>query len=1326
MTEVRRLDDAEAQNQQSLKKLKRAIAFSQGRFSLILVRCNYTHLREQILEELLSPDAEVHGSTPRRIQTLVLPKSAKTLYSTIQAESSQQPEALMVLGLESVTALDDLLICANQVRDEFRRGFPFPLVLWVNDQVLKKLVKLARDFHSWAGVPIKFAIATAQLIEFLQQASDQLFTKVLEVGADRFVDNAALNLGMGAAKRFELESALKELQNRDRNLPALEASQQFILGRDAYANNQMEQAQQLYEQSLTFWQQNHNLERIACLLLHLGLLWRKYAVLHRTEYKIAIGRARDYYYQCVESLQQATRPDLTARFINALAGVLHELEKWEELEAVVKAAIELHQTYPNSLRLAYAYGFLAEVALAKSQWSQAKQYAQTALEIHAQLPDSGTDPHNQVIHFGWVRQHYRSWYFFLLSQAQRHLGQKLQAFQNLETARTECLHEYNPKLYLRILEELRSLHYQQGKYLEAFNYKQEQLQIQQEYGFRAFIGAGRLQAQRQVIHPTLVGVESSLDSNADSAQLSQAIIAQEIVASGRKQDVERLIERLTRNDQKLIVIHGLSGVGKSSILTAGLVPALRQVTTIDGRIFLSVVVRTYTNWVGELGKALQKSLGIVKDIRLPETPNSLEMIVEQLRKNIDRNLLTVIIFDQFEEFFFNCPKPSDRRSFWDFLHVCLDSLDVPYVKVILSLREDYLHYLLECDRFTNLEITRNDILNKEIRYPFGNFSPEDAIAVIQCLTQRSLYLDPALIEQLVQDLAEDLGEVHPIELQIVGSQLQADKITTLEQYQQYGSKEKLVEEFLEAVIEDCGSKNERAARLVLYLLTDENNTRPPKTRADLVEDLAEEADKLNLVLEIFVKSGLVFVLPQHPADRYQLVHDYLVAFIRQQQNAELLSELTKEKEGRKLAEAQLNQVLKQSLRKTRLIGISFFALSVVAGGLGIKAMGENNAQINALILSSTALFASNNSEDALIEALKAGRKLKRSFGVEPDSKMQVVGALQQAFYSLIFRERQTLKGHNSWVISVSWSPDGKTLASGSKDGTIKLWSRDGKLLQTLRGTTNDGVLSVSWSPDRQAIASGRKDGTIQLWSRDGTPQKILTGHNDGFFSVSWRPDGNTLASGSEGGTIKIWNRDGKFIKTLPGHNAYVRSVSWSPDGNTLASGSGDTSKSKFMDNTIKLWSRDGKLQQILTGHKREVSSVSWSRDGNTLASGSWDNTIKLWSRDGKLQQILTGHNADVNSVSWSPDGNTLASGSWEGIIQLWSRDGKLLQTLKGHKAEVYSVSWSPDGKTLASASWDKTVILWNLDLEKLTSLGCEWLKYYPPETLKELPDCQRK
>jgi hypothetical protein len=251
-------------------------------------------------------------------------------------------------------------------------------------------------------------------------------------------------------------------------------------------------------------------------------------------------------------------------------------------------------------------------------------------------------------------------------------------------------------------------------------------------------------------------------------------------------------------------------------------------------------------------------------------------ILDQLRKNAENNLLTVLIFDQFEEFFFVCKEPSQRRPFYEFLRECLD---IPYVKVILSLREDYLYYLLECNnRLISLEVINNNILDKNILYYLGNFSVEDAKSVIQSLTEQTHFsLEPALIDALVQDLAGELGEVRPIELQVVGAQLQTEKITKLEQYREHGPKEKLVGRFLEEVVKDCGSENEQIAKLVLYLLTDENNTRPLKTRADLELELDVPAEKLDLVLEIFVKSRLVFQVPALPVDRYQLVHDYLVA-----------------------------------------------------------------------------------------------------------------------------------------------------------------------------------------------------------------------------------------------------------------------------------------------------------------------------------------------------------------------------------------------------------------------------------------------------------------
>ncbi|MBT9311406.1 WD40 repeat domain-containing protein [Leptothoe kymatousa TAU-MAC 1615] len=148
---------------------------------------------------------------------------------------------------------------------------------------------------------------------------------------------------------------------------------------------------------------------------------------------------------------------------------------------------------------------------------------------------------------------------------------------------------------------------------------------------------------------------------------------------------------------------------------------------------------------------------------------------------------------------------------------------------------------------------------------------------------------------------------------------------------------------------------------------------------------------------------------------------------------------------------------------------------------------------------------------------------------------------------------------------MSFSPDGQTLASGSEDGTVKLWDRSGRELQTLEGHSG-WVWSVSFSPDGQTLASGSSDGTVKLWDRSGRELQTLEGHTGTVSSVSFSPDGQTLASGSSDGTVKLWDRSGRELQTLEGHTDWVWSVSFSPDGQTLASGSDD--------GTVILWNFD--------------------------------------------------------------------------------------------------------------------------------------------------------
>ena len=289
---------------------------------------------------------------------------------------------------------------------------------------------------------------------------------------------------------------------------------------------------------------------------------------------------------------------------------------------------------------------------------------------------------------------------------------------------------------------------------------------------------------------------------------------------------------------------------------------------------------------------------------------------------------------------------------------------------------------------------------------------------------------------------------------------------------------------------------------------------------------------------------------------------------------------------------------------------------------------------------------------------------------------------------------QTVAAHVSGIEKISFHPDGKTLASsGRLDGTIQIWDvNTGELLHTLTGHTG-WIYNFSFSPDGKTLASASHDETIRIWNATtGEHLQTLTGHTGTVYSVSFHPNGRTIASVSEDATLRIWNATtGAFLHTLARHTGWIESVSFHPDGRTLASGG--------QDKTLRIWNVDtNELLHTLTGHTGSVNTVAFHPDGQMLASGSSDHSIRFWDPDtGDPLRTLTGHIGPVSNVAFNPDGRTLASGSADGSIRIWDvRTGEPLHILIARATEVTCVAFNPDGRTLASGNREGTVNIWNV------------------------------
>ncbi|GGP34266.1 WD40 repeat domain-containing protein [Saccharothrix coeruleofusca] len=816
---------------------------------------------------------------------------------------------------------------------------------------------------------------------------------------------------------------------------------------------------------------------------------------------------------------------------------------------------------------------------------------------------------------------------------------------------------------------------------------------------------------------------------------------------GRQRSTAALVSRLGSAAETggIVMLVGASGAGKSSLVRAGVIPAIREgaLPVTGSEKWPAVVMTPGADPLAELSRHIPELADVLRVALRAEgadqEPAGAESFPGQALLGVLRYAgriraafaayaarhgaeRVVLVVDQFEEAFTLC---GDESLVQVFVHA-LNAASTPAVPggappalVVLGVRADFygrcLAYPELADALQDRQMVLGPMTSAELRE-----------AVSRPAKAAGLHLEPGLVELMLRDLgvrsgraptrgqgAYDAGALPLLSHALLATwqRRQAGKLT-IAGYRAAGGIQGAVAATAERAWADLDPSAQQAARPLLLRLVrvgeDTQDTRRRSTRNELVEQAANRAAGEE-ALEVLARARLVTL----DAGSVEITHEALLqawprlrGWIDQDREGQLLRQRLEEDAASWAAHDRDSSLL---YRGARLETARHWADAVGPGGLTGTAQdflavstqhrkratwGRRSAVaavvVLALIAATAAVVAVRQRDDAVFRQVVA--EADRLQETDPSLSAQLALAahrMRPQDQSVVKRLLSTqvtalatpLAGHQGAVYLTTFSPDGRTLATASYDNTVRLWD-------------------VRDRDDPKPL---------------GQP---LVGHREWVSSAVFSPDSRTLATAGNDGTVRLWDVTDPAAPRalgppLEGRGGTIYLLAFSPDGRTLATAQ--------EDHNARLWdvtdpAAPRQLGQPLGLHSAPVRSIAFSPDGALLAVGGDDTTVVLWNvldrdRPRPTGTPLTGFDGTVHSVAFSPDSRTLAAGSEDRTVRLFdvsdpASPRPVGKPLTEHKGGVWSVAFSPDGNLLASGSEDGTTRLWNVtDPAQVLSLG---------------------